>query len=52
MSIYVVYYYLAERFDGIYGVYKSDKEAQLAAKELEDGGFRSAIQMFHMKVIR
>ena len=49
MNIYVVYYYLADRFDGIYGVYKSDKEAQVASKDLEDAGFRPAIQMFPVK---
>lgn len=52
MNIYIVLYYFEDRFDGIYGVYKSDKEANIIVASLEDAGFRCVVQMFHMKVAR
>lgn len=49
MKIYVVYYYNDHRFDGIYGVFKTDKAAFDAAEILAEKGFRVNIQMFHVK---
>ncbi len=49
MKVYVVYVYYQNRFDGVYGVYKSDVKAQAAVDELEESGFRANIQMFHVK---
>lgn len=49
MKIYVVYTYYNDRFDGVYGVYKSDVKALAVVDGLEDAGYRCVIQMFHVK---
>lgn len=49
MKLFVVYYYFENRFDGLYGCYKSEKSASDAVALLEEAGFRAMVQMCHVK---
>lgn len=49
MKVYVLFVYLQNRFDGIYGSYKTEKAALVALEEIEEQGFRGVIQVLMPK---